>query len=43
MKKLNKNRKLIALISIITIIIIIGVIISANIIKTNIANEKYKS
>ena len=43
MKKLNKNKKLIALISIITIIIIIGVIISANIIKTNIANEKYKS
>ena len=43
MKKLNKNRKLIALISIITIIIIIGAIISANIIKTNIANEKYKS
>lgn len=43
MKKLNKNRKLIALISIIKIIIIIGVIISTNIIKTNIANEKYKS
>lgn len=43
MKKINKNQKLVILIAIATMIIIIGAVICANIIKTNIANEKYNS
>ena len=43
MKKLSKRQKLIILISIITIIAIIGIIIGANIIRTNIANGNYNS
>ena len=43
MKRLNKNQKLIILTSIITVIVIIGIVIGANIIKTNIANGEYNS
>ena len=43
MKKLSKKQQLIILISIITIIVIIGIIIGANIIRTNIANGNYNS
>ena len=43
MKIIGKNKKLIIIISVICIIVIIGIIIGANIIKLNIANEKYNS
>lgn len=43
MKKLNKKQKLIILISIATIIVILGLIIGANVIRTNIANNSYES
>lgn len=43
MKKLSKKAKMIILTTIMIIIVTIGIIISANIIKVNIANEKYKS
>ena len=43
MRKLNKKQKLIILISIATIIVILGLIIGANAIRTNIANNSYKS
>ena len=43
MKKIEKNRRLKVIISIICIIIIIGIILGANVIKVNIANGKYNS
>ena len=43
MKIIGKNKKLIIIISVICIIVIIGIIIGANVIKVNIANEKYNS
>ena len=43
MKKIEKNKKLTILISIICIIVIMGIIIGANVIKVNIANGKYNS
>ena len=43
MKIIWKNKKLIIIISVICIIAIIGIIIGANVIKVNIANEKYNS
>lgn len=43
MKKIEKNRRLKVIISIICIIIIIGIILDANVIKVNIANGKYNS
>ena len=43
MKKLSKKQKLIILISIITLIVILGLIIGANVIRTNIANNSYES
>ena len=43
MRKLNKKQKLIIIISIATIIVILGLIIGANVIRTNIANNSYES
>ena len=43
MKKLSKKQKLIILISIILIAIIIGIAVSVNVIKVNIANDKYNT
>lgn len=43
MRKLNKKQKLIILISIATIIAILGLIIGANVIRNNIANNSYES
>lgn len=43
MKKLSKKQKLIVLISIILIAIILGIAISINVIKINIANGKYNT
>ncbi len=43
MKKLNKKQRLIILISVITVIVIIGIVVGANVIKTNIANGEYNS
>ena len=43
MKKLNINQRFIILISAITVIVIIGIVVGANVIKTNITNGKYNS
>lgn len=43
MKKLNKNQKLIILMTIIIIIVVIGIAIGANAIRVSISNESYKS
>ena len=43
MKKIEKNKRITIIISIICIIVIIGIIIGANVIKVNIANGKYNS
>ena len=43
MKKIEKNKRLTIIISIICIIVIIGIIIGVNVIKVNIANGKYNS
>lgn len=43
MKKLNKNQKLIILMTIIIIIVVIGIAIGANAIRVSISNESYNS
>ena len=43
MRKLSKKQKLIIFVSIISIAIIIGIVVSVNVIKINIANGKYNT